>query len=221
MRIALAILPLLAACGDKSDSAADSADPGATVTWSEAFDTSAAGSLSGVWGTGPDDVFIVGGTEAQGEVYHFDGTEWSAMAVPEGQGLLVWAYGFGPDDVYAVGVNGAMVHYDGSAWTAIETGTDADLWGVWGTAADSLWIVGGDPDTDNCGDGEAEDEQTCLWSFDGTALTPYALNKKENDRGASSMFKVWGIGDLLFAVGQKGLMLQNSGGEWSRDDGVM
>ena len=54
----------LAACGDKSDSAADSADPGATVTWSEAFDTSAAGSLSGVWGTGPDDVFIVGGTEA-------------------------------------------------------------------------------------------------------------------------------------------------------------
>ena len=214
----LLVLLLVIGCKDKSsDSASISSEP--VVTWSEAFDTSTTGSLSGVWGTGPDDVFVVGGVEAQGEIYHFDGTEWSPMTVPAGQGLLVWSYGFAPDNVYSVGVNGAMVHFDGTAWSAIETGTEQDLWGIFGTADDDLWIVGGDPDTDDCGDPDIDGEQACLWHFDGKTLTPHALAKGVNDRGATSIFKVWGIGDLLFAVGQKGLILQYDGAQWSRISG--
>lgn len=98
--------------------------------WAEAFDTTASGALSGVWGSGPDDVFIVGGKTDAGEVYHFDGDTWAPQAVPASTDLLVWVFGFAPDDVFAVGVGGSAVHYDGRAWAALDTGTDADLWGV-------------------------------------------------------------------------------------------
>ncbi len=213
-----AIAVFLVACGDKSDDTSSSTVLPA-VTWSEAFDTTATGSLSGVWGTGPDDVFIVGGTEEKGEIYHYDGSDWGAMTVPDGLGLLVWCYGFASDDVYVVGVSGAMAHYDGSSWSAIETGTEKELWGVWGTSGSDLWIVGGDPDTDTCGDPEVEGEQACLWYYDGSTLSPYALAESENDRGVTSIFKVWGVDGLLLAVGQKGLLLEHNGSDWIRVSG--
>lgn len=212
------------ACRDKGDDSGLVGDGGAadggaasTASWEPAFDTSATGALSGVWGTGPDDIFIVGGTDVQGEIYHYDGTGWSPMEVPEGLGLLVWSYGFGPDDVYTVGVDGSMAHYDGTAWTPIDTGTDADLWGVWGTSGSDLWVVGGVPDSGgDCGDEAVDGEKTCIWHYDGVALEPVPIGKGENDRGATSMFKVWGIEDKLFSVGQNGLVLQYDGAAWTR-----
>ncbi len=215
---------VLVGCTDKggdsglpSDGGAADGGAASTVSWDAAFDTSSAGALSGVWGTAPDDVFIVGGTDVQGEVYHYDGAAWSAMDVPKGLALLVWSYGFGPDDVYSVGVDGSMAHYDGATWTAIDTGTDADLWGVWGTSGSDLWVVGGVPDSGgDCGDEAVDGEKTCIWHYDGSSLSPVAIGKGENDRGATSMFKVWGIDDKLFTVGQNGLVLQYDGSAWTR-----
>ena len=60
-------------------------------------------------------------------------------------GLLVWVFGFGPDDVWSVGVGGGAVHWDGSSWEVLATGTTTDLWGIWGTSPSDLWVVGGDP----------------------------------------------------------------------------
>ncbi len=42
----------------------------------------------------------------------------------------VW--GSGPDDIYAVGFLGNILHYDGQQWTPMESGTEANLEGVWG-----------------------------------------------------------------------------------------
>ncbi|MEC7945920.1 MAG: hypothetical protein VX265_00050 [Myxococcota bacterium] len=209
----LATLAALAcACGDKGsetgavgDSAADSGSSGgAAVTWTPAFDTSGAGSLSGVWGTGPADVWVVGGDDEAGEAWHYDGSSWSETPLPDGTPLLVWVYGFSPSDVFAVGLDGAAVHWDGAAWTALETGTTEDLWGVFGFTNDDLWVVGGDADV---GD-------PLILHWDGTAFTEDVLPAEQNPRGATTLFKVWGAEGALWLVGQKGTLLAREADGW-------
>lgn len=185
------------------DANTNSPSPAVAGTWSAALDASATGVLSGVWGNSASDVFVVGGTPTQGEVYHFDGVAWRGMKVPAGVGLLVWVFGFGPSDVYAVGVGGGAIHYDGARWTRLESGTTQDLWGVWGRATNDLWVVGG-----------SGGSTPVLLHFDGTRFAPVAA--PANDRSATAIFKVWGIGSKLFAVGERGLIIEHDGAAWKQ-----
>lgn len=169
--------------------------------WRQAFDTSNLGNMSGVWGSGPDDVFVVGGMPDRGEVVHFDGSTWSTMQIPP-VSLLVWVYGFGPDNVIAVGEDGAAIHYDGDVWRQLDTGIDQALWGVWGSNPQDVWIVGGD-----VGEGEP-----VILRYDGATFT--AIEVPPNDRAATSLFKVWGIGEKVFAVGERGLVLEFADDAW-------
>jgi len=178
---------------------------GCGPTWTEAFDGASHGALSGVWGSGPDDVFIVGGTFEQAEIVHFDGTTWTDMEAPDVP-LLAWAYGWGPDQVLSVGVDGAAAWYDGSSWEAIDTPTDEDLWGVFGFAPDDAWAVGGD--ANDIG------SEPVILHWDGDAFEEVVIDPAEMPRTPASLFKVWGIGDTLFALGQSGQILQYDGSDW-------
>lgn len=210
----------VACSGDKDSSGAvveDSAgttdetgDPvGGQVVWSEAFDTTSTGALSGVWGIAPDDVWIVGGVPEQGESYHWDGSTWTEVAVPEGVGLLVWVYGFASDDVWAVGVDGAGAHWDGSTWSTVDFGTTEDLWGVFGFTADDIWIVGGN----------ADEGEPLVIRTDGVTHTVVPITPEENPRDAKTLFKVWGIDDQLFITGQTGTLLKWDGTDWRFQSG--
>lgn len=181
----------------------DDGDPSPTVHWSPAFDTSTTGDLLGVWGSSPDDVYMVGGTAARGEVHHYDGASWSIMDIPDVP-RLVWVFGTAADDVLTVGVGGTVLHYDGVSWTQLDSGETEALWGVWARSPEEWWIVGGD-----VGAGEP-----VLIRWDGTTFFPVPV--PENDRDATALFKVWGIGSKLFAVGEKGLIIEESGGTWSQ-----
>jgi len=181
----------------------DAGEPEPETPWAVAFDADDLGSVSGVWGSGPNDIFATGGDEARGAIMHYNGTDWS-LVEPDGAGLLVWSYGFGPDDVYAVGVGGTFLHYDGTGWASIDAGTDEDLWGVFGFANDDIWVVGGNPQTD----------EPILFHYDGTAVTHTQLTAEQNPVGARSLFKIWGIGSKLFAVGARGLVLSYENGDW-------
>jgi len=44
--------------------------------------------------------------------------------------------------LWAVGSGGTLLRSDGKTWRAVEAGTDKNLSGVWGTAANNVWIVG-------------------------------------------------------------------------------
>jgi hypothetical protein len=177
--------------------------PPPAMVWSTPFDASGVGVLSAIWGSGPSDIFVVGGTAKGGEIYHFDGDEWAGMDIPDVP-LLVWVFGFGPSDVYAVGVGGGALQYDGAKWRALDSGTSEDLWGVWGTSSTDLWIVGG---TVGAGD-------PILMHYDGSRFTPSAI--PSNDRDATSLFKVWGIGSKVFAVGENGLIIEYADAKWSQ-----
>lgn len=165
------------------------------VRYTRAFDTTDVGALSAVWGSGPNDVFVVGGTPDRGEVYHFDGTEWSGMNIPRVP-ILIWVFGFGPNDVYAVGEQGAFIRYDGERWTEVDSGTDEDLWGIWGNTPQDLFIVGG----------EADSGSPVILGYDGASIQIFPA--PENDRDATALFKVFGIGDDIFAVGSDGLIVK-------------
>ena len=106
-------LMLIAACGctpmTPDDGGSDNGPDTTTAPeWREAFPTSGEGFLSGVWGSGPDDVFVVGGQPEQSVIFHYDGTTWETMNTPDTP-ILIWAFGFGPDDVYAVGEQGTAL----------------------------------------------------------------------------------------------------------------
>ncbi|WP_438045046.1 hypothetical protein [Sorangium sp. So ce128] len=86
--------------------------------------------LGGVWGSGPDDVFVVGD---EGTIAHYDGESWQVTLLDSGEHLqAVW--GSGPEDVFAVGLESAILHYDGERWRRMEAPTLASLYGVWGSA---------------------------------------------------------------------------------------
>jgi hypothetical protein len=174
-------------------------------TWSEPFDAASHGALSGVWGSGPDDVFIVGGDFAQSEIVHYDGTRWTDMEAPP-LPLLSWVTGWGPTEVMAVGVDGGAAWYDGESWRVLETGTDEDLWGVFGFGPEDVWAVGGD----------ASDlgSEPVVLHWDGTSFTSVTIDPAEMPRAPASLFKVWGIGETLFALGQNGQIVSWDGAAW-------
>jgi hypothetical protein len=54
--------------------------------------------------------------------------------LPQGNWLgAIW--GSGASDVWAVGGLGTILHWDGSAWTSVSSGTTNGLSGVWGSGA--------------------------------------------------------------------------------------
>src|SRR5438552_16184979 len=44
--------------------------------------------------------------------------------------------------VWAVGVNGTILHYNGTSWSSVSSGTVQNLNSVWGTSASDVWAVG-------------------------------------------------------------------------------
>jgi hypothetical protein len=52
----------------------------------------------------------------------------------------VW--GTGPNDVWVVGSFGTVLHWNGTSWNSVSTGTTAHLESVWCAAPDQVWIVG-------------------------------------------------------------------------------
>jgi hypothetical protein len=101
------------------------------------------GALLGVWGSGPDEVWAVGGQTDRALVMRGDGTQWARVDV-DADARLWSIYGVSATDVYAVGEHGLILYYDGTDWRRVASGTDLFLYGVWASSRDDVWIVGGD-----------------------------------------------------------------------------
>lgn len=104
----------------------------------------AQGALVSVWGSGPHDVWAVGGRQGRGLVLHNDGSGWVPVETPA-KSFLWWIYGVGGGDVYAVGADGLILHRHAGAWQTVPSDTTATLYGLWARSADDVWAVGGNP----------------------------------------------------------------------------
>ncbi len=110
-----------------------------TGTWTQVLLLPIDQPFSGVWGSGPTDVYAVGA-----QIRHGSGTSWTSMALPSGSGYgLRDVWGSGPGDVYAVGSGGDILHLESGVWTKMTSGVTAVLTSVWGSSAGDVY-VGGD-----------------------------------------------------------------------------
>ena len=107
--------------------------------------------LRGILAWAADNVWVVGGdpkactgSATCGTIWQFNGTFWAAPAgLPTGWDTVAWSNVFGRSakDVFITGMNGHVLHWDGSKWTD-ETVADAPL--LAGSCSGSLCIaVGG------------------------------------------------------------------------------
>ncbi|MCB9570093.1 MAG: hypothetical protein H6710_23285 [Myxococcales bacterium] len=116
-------------------------------TWA-AHPTGTTSLLWGIWGSGADDVWTVGGDGVDDDpvLLHWDGAAWSSATLPaidpESHALFkIW--GSAADDVTVVGDRGVALHYDGANWSSHDTGSISDLISVWGPGDKSAVAVGG------------------------------------------------------------------------------
>ena len=131
----------------------------------------------------------------RGEISSEHRPAWTWLnPLPQGNTLLaVW--GSSADDVYAVGERGAIVHFDGSKWTAMESGTIERLWDVMGSSSSRIWAVGGN----------------------GEVLFKSGRSWTEKEIGTTkTLYSVWVNRDgTVYACGAGGIVLKNDGWSWS------
>lgn len=88
--------------------------------------------IKAIWAFAVDNILVTNG----GSIVRYDGT--SATMDCGMNSLLTGAinkiYGANPQDVYAVGNAGTIVHFNGSTWQRVESGTDVDIRDIWGGA---------------------------------------------------------------------------------------
>jgi hypothetical protein len=141
-------------------------------------------------------------------VRHWDGDGWRTLDVTGALGArsLWWVWpepGTAPAAAWLTGENGAVARAD-AAGNVVEHSltTTATLYGVWGAAADDVWIVGGVPNAHR----DADDDLVLRW--DGARLTRLAGVPSR----AAALFKVWGsAADDVWISGEGGTMLHWDG----------
>jgi hypothetical protein len=115
-------------------------ETGDTDVWRELPGAGTSFYPQAIWGSAPDDIWLVGSGE---RIYHFDGSEVVEIPndAPAGTSFSD-IHGSGPDDVWAVGTNGKAKHYDGMSWVEVTTASVSDIDDVWVAPDGNAWAVG-------------------------------------------------------------------------------
>jgi len=194
----LALLATLAGCPDD-----EPAEPAWAVVASGLDEA-----VLSIAGTAADDVWAVGADQGAGPlVVHYDGVAWTRMATGH-TGNLWWAHAFAPDDVFFGGASGAILRWDGTTFTRMDTpglGRQT-VFGLWGASPDSVYAVGG-----------FAGRAGFIWRWDGTAWrvleVPRDIPLSANGDWPG-FFKVWGDATgRVWVVGGRGLVLRADDGE--------
>ncbi|SRR6266540_1248321 len=123
---------------------------------------------------------------------------WESPA-PQGNPLN-GIFAASPADVWLVGAAGTALHWDGTTWIGVPTGTTRSLLGAWGTSSSDVWAVGGDPSTAGSG---------VVLHWDGTAWSTWIS-------GTAALYAVWGSSaNDVWTVGSSGTILHWNGSAWS------
>jgi len=107
--------------------------------------------FTGVWGSGPADVYTVGHdwvicgracTQTSTFIDHYDGTSWQRqLSLVDCACVLIRVWAAASPDVVVVGSGGRIFHYDGSRWRRESTGTTQPIFAVAGSGARDVWAI--------------------------------------------------------------------------------
>lgn len=93
--------------------------------------------IMSIWGSGPDDVYMVGNP---GFILHWDGTDWTRTDLTDETLTTVW--GDGEGEVYICGHAGLIYRKSGSNWTRQDSGTEENLYDIGRGPNGDLYAVG-------------------------------------------------------------------------------
>ncbi len=127
------------------------------TSWKQVTPTNTNLSIFGrIWGSGSSDAWTTGSelgdtTEA---LFHWNGSAWSVGYTPPASLGIANVWEASPDDVWTVGaitetdagfntVTGTTLHFDGTAWSTVPSGTTkSQLNAIGGHGAGNVWAVG-------------------------------------------------------------------------------
>ena len=171
--------------------------------------------LNAIWGSGPDNVWVVG---SRGFAARFDGAKWEVRRASTLLALFsVW--GTGPNDVWAGNSGEAIFHWDGSSWKESSLGFATDdsraVLRIAGSGPENVFALV-EPDWDFT--------TSCPgpWGFDNQVACPtiYRLSRVNGElawRQATSGSYLCDTVyvDQQFCVGLNGLWVDPSGEPWA------
>jgi hypothetical protein len=97
----------------------------------ERMQTPRSGTIFGLWGAAPDDLWAVGaGDDRKGIVWRYDGSQWSEVTPPDAPSLVLKVHGQRADDVWISCASGLTLHWDGVALTSVATGVTSSLFSI-------------------------------------------------------------------------------------------
>lgn len=130
-----------------------------------------------------------------GIVLHYNGETWQKLPM-EFSNSLWWVWGSPDGTFFFVGENGSIYRHSNNRTIPMVSGTDLNLYGIWGTDSNNIWAVGG------------TDFQGNIIHYDGNTWI------KQHDTNGI-MFKIWGTNsNNIWAVGQDGTILYYDGIRW-------
>jgi hypothetical protein len=164
--------------------------------WTELELPSGTGSIRGIGGTGPDDVFLLSFYHDSACALHFDGVAWQRMeGITTSHLNSIW--GSSPGDVHSVGENSKIVHYNGGKWSSVSGGEPVDPRVLWGFNSRSFY-VGDGSSLFHC-NGAGYEELPQVGGFLGTTA-------------------LWGASETsLVSVGTEGKIHRFDGAQWRRE----
>ena len=121
-------------------------------------------SLTSIWGSSPNDVYVCGHSSYQsaGKIWHWNGAFWTDYTFIyynafQNYDPIYWdpvqIFGFGQSDVWIVGKrdtsttlqqtrNGFALHYTGTGWTSFPFQSALGFYSVGGLSSSDLWVGG-------------------------------------------------------------------------------
>jgi hypothetical protein len=168
--------------------------------------------MTSISGSSPSDIWAAGTEFNEGlhrdnspVLEHFNGTSWSDVSVPVASptGGLTDVVDISPTDAYAVTTVGAILHWDGTAWTLLNATTQTGA-AVTGSAVAALsptdvWIAGNTLDNFN------GTTWTSVPVPATTGLTPAGQTLATPDAAAAvGPGTVWFAGNTFTAAGNEG-----------------
>jgi len=131
--------------------------------WCTHSPNAATADLQAIWGSGPNDAWIV---EQTGLLLHWDGLDWRPFRSVSPR-MLNDLWGANENDVWAVGYSGVIYHFDGTRWERQNSGTTASLHAVWGVDSERVVAVGDGTVLFHDGGRWVDQDVNWDWSFHG------------------------------------------------------
>jgi len=124
-----------------------------------------------------------------------------------GQPSINSIWGNSQSNLYFVGGSGSIVHYDGTNFTLMESGTDTPIIDIWGTDENHIWATAYDNSID---DTHPEGYESVTLFYDGTSweklyVHPDGYWPDVTDSISGGMTSVWAFEDTVYICSASGI----------------